>query len=140
MIKFYSSQRDFGWLSNFSRHAIEMDGKSWPTVEHYYQAMKATSTVAQDSIRLADTPGSAKRLGKQVAMRPDWEQVKMEIMKNALIAKFTQHPELRDKLMETGYDELVEDSPIDWEWGCGSDGRGENKLGKLLMEVRQELR
>lgn len=140
MIKFYSSRKDYGFLSNFSRHPITMDGRVWPTVEHYYQAMKSPSTVVQDSIRFADSPGSAKTLGKQVTIREDWEQVKMGIMKDALIAKFTQHPELRDLLMETGYEELIENSPIDWEWGCGSDGQGQNKLGKLLMEVRDEFR
>ncbi len=72
-------------------------------------------------------------------MRDDWEAVKEDVMINALRKKF-QSPELRQMLLSTGKQELIENSPYDRYWGCGRDGRGNNRLGKLLMQVREELR
>ena len=72
-------------------------------------------------------------------MRPDWDQVKRSIMKECCLAKFLQHPNLRQILMDTGSKELIEDSQTDFFWGCGSDGTGQNVLGQVLMEIRTEL-
>lgn len=91
-------------------------------------------------IRYADTPKIAARLGRSLPCRSDWEAVKVSIMKKAVLAKFIQHPELRKKLKETGSSYLVEHtvgSPRpDSIWGDGADGTGQNLLGKILMEVR----
>ena len=73
-------------------------------------------------------------------MRPDWDQVKRQVMKECVLAKFLQHKDLRDQLIATGDEVLIEDSPIDYYWGCGADDSGQNVLGQVLMEVRQELR
>jgi ribA/ribD-fused uncharacterized protein len=73
-------------------------------------------------------------------MRSDWDEVKYEAMKVVLTAKFLQHHDLRKQLMDTGTEELIEDSPVDYYWGCGADGSGKNMLGKLLMELREELK
>jgi ribA/ribD-fused uncharacterized protein len=73
-------------------------------------------------------------------MRPDWDEYKRFVMKECCMAKFLQHPELRKQLMDTGDEELMEDSPVDWYWGCGADGTGKNVLGQVLMEIREELK
>lgn len=81
-----------------------------------------------------------KQSGQKVKMRPDWDQVKDKAMYDCCMAKFLQHPDLRAKLMATGDEELVEQSPIDSYWGEGPDGKGLNKLGKILMRIRGELK
>jgi ribA/ribD-fused uncharacterized protein len=111
----------------------------FPTIEHYYQAMK--SERPQDWINIAkiSTPGGAKQAGKKLILRPNWEQTKLEFMENGLRAKF-QIPELKEKLLATGTAELVEGNYWnDTFWGV-CKGVGENHLGKLLMKIRGELR
>ena len=73
-------------------------------------------------------------------LRPDWEAVKDDVMRVAVRAKFTQHEELRELLLSTGDEALVEHTTNDAYWGDGGDGSGKNMLGKILMEVRAELR
>jgi ribA/ribD-fused uncharacterized protein len=68
--------------------------------------------------------------------RKDWPFVKEEIMHQALIYKFNAHPDLAERILSTGQSTLIEDSPVDWYWGIGSDGKGKNRLGVLLMKVR----
>lgn len=72
-------------------------------------------------------------------MRPDWDQVKRQVMYECCLAKFLQHADLRKKLLDTGDEVLIEDSPIDWYWGCGADGTGKSVLGQVLMQIRTEL-
>ena len=87
-------------------------------------------------------PGKAKGVGRRVALRPDWEEVKAEIMYEIVLSKFTQHPELAEKLLETGDKTLVEgNSWNDTCWGVNlQTGQGENRLGVILMRVREKLR
>jgi ribA/ribD-fused uncharacterized protein len=73
-------------------------------------------------------------------LRKDWEQVKDDIMRKAVLRKFETHLEIREILLATGAEEIVENSPIDYYWGCGKDGSGKNMLGQILMEVREILR
>lgn len=73
-------------------------------------------------------------------LRPDWEQVKDDVMRRAVRRKFEAHPELRQVLLATGAEPIVENAPKDWYWGCGKDGTGKNMLGRILMEVRAALR
>ncbi len=73
-------------------------------------------------------------------LRADWESVKEDVMRRALRAKFTAHPELRDLLLGTGDADLVENAPGDYYWGVGKDGSGKNRLGALLVELRAALR
>ncbi len=72
-------------------------------------------------------------------IRGDWEQVKEDIMRRALSQKFTEHGDLRQLLLGTGDEEIIENSPTDYYWGCGKDGTGKNRLGQILMEVREML-
>lgn len=141
-IYFYTAREEpYGCFSNFSRHGIDLDGAWWPTVEHYFQAQKFAGTPYANKIRTAFTPKQAADLGRsrQHPLRPDWEQVKDEIMLKAVRRKFELHTQLRKLLLATGAEELIENAPSDYYWGCGSDGSGQNKLGQILMRVRMEL-
>jgi ribA/ribD-fused uncharacterized protein len=142
-VYFYSKVAAYHELSNFSPHGFSLGGVYWPTVEHYFQAQKFPSDPDyQDRIRRARTPGEAKSLGRsrEVALRPDWEQVKEDVMRTAVRAKFTAHPGLAALLLGTGSVPLVENAPSDYYWGCGRTGTGKNRLGVLLMELRAALR
>lgn len=142
VINFYSASGEYGCFSNFSRHSIFLKGKRWPTSEHYFQAQKFAGTEHEEPIRLAGTPRVAADMGRdrKRPLRRDWEAVKDDIMREAVLAKFTQHEELREILLGTGDAELVEHTPRDSYWGDGGDGSGKNRLGQILMSVREELR
>lgn len=119
-----------------------MNGAWYPTVEHYFQAQKFHDAAYQEKIRQARAPKDAKTLGqtRQIPLRADWEEVKDEIMFEACLAKFQTHRDLKELLLATGDEELIENAPSDYYWGCGKDGTGQNKLGKVLMQVREKLR
>lgn len=141
-IYFYSKIDKFGDFSNFAKFGVEMDGKWWSTVEHYYQAMKFNDSKYQEKIRLSDTPKKAKALGfsRKIKCREDWDEIKDDIMYWAVLKKFETHATIRDRLLATGSDEIAESAPGDYYWGCGADGSGLNKLGKIIMLVRNKLR
>lgn len=141
-ILFYLKRDSYGWLSNFSPHGIEMKGLAWPTVEHYYQAQKVAGTDYEELIRHAHNPSTAKAMANDGTrpVRPDWEAVRYGIMQAAVLKKFETHKDLREFLLATGDEILVEESPTDYYWGCGADGTGQNNLGKILIEVRALLR
>src|SRR5262249_31069880 len=142
VIHFYSTAGEYGCFSNFSRHPITLDGKRWPTSEHYFQAQKFRGTEHEEAVRQCKTPREAAALGRsrKLPLRRDWESVKDRVMLEAVRTKFTQHDDLTAVLLGTGDAELVEHTPNDDYWGDGGDGRGKNKLGKILMSVRAELR
>lgn len=129
------------FLSNFYPCLVKYNGDdlSYPSVEHAYQAQKTRNVNDQIVICKARTPAEAKRIGRRVKIRSDWNEVKVGIMRELLLFKFG-HTELLQKLLATGDAELVEGNWWgDRFWGvCG--GRGENMLGKLLMEVRAKYR
>eukprot|EP00164_Ancoracysta_twista_P000328 GFYU01000454.1.p1 GENE.GFYU01000454.1~~GFYU01000454.1.p1 ORF type:complete len:311 (-),score=67.96 GFYU01000454.1:59-877(-) len=140
-IEFYIEKGTYGPFSNYSPDSVTVDDKEYPTTEHYFQAMKFITTDASyaEKVRLADTPGAAKRLGQKGKLRYDWEDVKEGIMMIALRAKFTQHEKLRRLLLGTGESYLVEHTKNDSYWGDGGNGLGYNRLGLSLMKVRREL-
>jgi ribA/ribD-fused uncharacterized protein len=141
-INFYRVNDPFGEFSNFARYPIRMAGKTWPTSEHYFQAQKYAGTPREEEILQAKTPALAARLGRdrKVKMRGDWESVKDQVMQEVVLAKFTQHEELRLLLLSTGDETLVEHTEKDAYWGDGGDGSGKNMLGQVLMRVREILR
>lgn len=142
-IYFYSAREDpYGCFSNFSAHAITLDGARWPTTEHYFQAQKFAGTPREEQVRLARTPKQAAEFGRdrKRPLRPDWELVKDDLMRRAMLAKFEQHPDIRAILLATGDEPIVENAPGDRYWGCGADGSGKNMLGIILEEVRAALR
>lgn len=141
-IYFYSTREKYGCFSNFSYHGFVLDDLYWPTSEHYFQAQKFINTPHLEQIRLVKTPKEAAKMGRQRTrpLRTDWEQVKDDIMQKAVLCKFSTHADIREILLSTNNEEIVENSPIDFYWGCGSDGSGKNMLGKILMEVREIIR
>jgi ribA/ribD-fused uncharacterized protein len=141
-IYFYSNREEpYGCFSNFSYHGFELDGAYWPTSEHYFQAQKFPETPHCEQIRQARTPKDAAKMGRDRSrpLRKDWEQVKDDIMRKAVLRKFETHAEIREILLATGDEEIVENAPGDYYWGCGKDGSGKNMLGQILMEVRDIL-
>ena len=141
-IRFFSKSETHREFSNFATFVIDLDGKRWPLVEHYYQAQKFADSKLQQKFRKAEKPVIAKRLADkyQAAARPDWTDMKDAVMERAMRCKFAQHEDLRRLLLSTGDDELAEAAPNDYYWGIGQDGTGQNKLGHLLMRIRAELR
>lgn len=142
IIRFYSpAELPYGAFSNFARYSFQADGIRWKTSEHYYQAQKFVHLQeCYDRIVAASTPKEAAQLGRSMPMlRNDWEARKIRAMKWALYHKFTQHDDLRVLLLETENWELIENSPVDFYWGCGRSGTGQNMLGKLLMQLRSHL-
>jgi N-glycosidase YbiA len=94
---FHEDYDEYGFCSNFFKSPILIDGKLWPTTEHYFQAMKfPTRPEHQEKIRTNNSPELAKKLGyESEGFRPDWNDVKDEMMYRALLAKFTQHSDIR---------------------------------------------
>lgn len=124
----------YDWLSNFARM-----GGAYPTAEHHYQAHKATSVEDAIWVMGAPTPKMAKRRGNGIACRSDWEDVKIDVMHQVLVLKFSESP-MADLLLMTGDSPLIEGNTWgDTFWGV-CRGRGQNILGELLMIVRQEIR
>ena len=124
---------DYFFLSNFYP-------TNFGSVEHHYQAAKTTDKAWRQRILDAPTAGIAKRLGRKAPVRPDWDEIKLQVMEDLVTQKFFAHPELATRLLATGDEELVE---ANW-WGDKfwgkHNGVGENHLGKILMKVRGELR
>ena len=141
VIYFYSCDDEYGNFSNFALYPIKLKQQIWPTTEHYFQAMKFKDKARQAQIRKANTPNLAAQMGRdrRFKLRPDWESSKETVMREALIAKFQQHAELAELLLGTGTAKIVEHTENDHYWGDGGDGSGKNRLGLLLMEVRQQL-
>jgi ribA/ribD-fused uncharacterized protein len=148
---------NFGFFSHFHPSPIVLDGEAWPTVEHFYQAQRSDDPAYRQAIRETTTPGRAKRLAARPDLsakaskhswfrlnnavpREDWHEVKLDIMRRADRAKYAQNPELAVLLLATGDAELIEDSSSEPFWGIGPNGLGHNWAGRVLMEIREEMR
>lgn len=142
-IYFYSAlEEPYGCFSNFSQHGFTLDDVYWPTSEHYFQAQKFANTPHEEKVRLAPTAKRSAQMGRERTrpLRADWEGVKEDVMRDALLAKFRAHDAIRDVLFGTGDETLIEKTTGDYYWGIGTQGTGKNRLGILLMEVRETLR
>ena len=151
-ILFYIREELYGWLSNFERTPFVVEGKMYPTNEHYYQSQKSKTPEIQEYIRGAPNATIAMGLGRMLEQQPydkyladDWDEgcgtdhpKKLDVMLKGLRHKF-MNPRLRQLLIETGDAVIHENSEDDLFWGIG-DGTGESWLGKLLMQVRKEIR
>lgn len=143
-----SFEGKYAFLSNFydSPFVGNIDEIEYPTVEHYFQAQKSLSLQERKMIAAAPTPGKAKRFGRHVDLRPDWEFKKLKVMKYALKRKFDTHPDLKKQLLATDDAILIEGNT--WHdnfWGDCSCPKceniaGKNNLGKLLMMLRDEYK
>jgi ribA/ribD-fused uncharacterized protein len=143
VIYFYSAlEEPYGCFSNFSAHGFELDGEWWKTSEHYFQAQKFAGTEHVEKIRRALSPKEAARMGRERnrPLRADWEEVKDYVMRRAVLRKFETHADIREVLLSTDDEELIEATTGDYYWGAGTNGTGQNKLGLILMEVRKALK
>ena len=131
----------YRFLSNFASSPMMIDGKYYSTVENYYQSQKTLDEKESERVRLAMHPGAAKRLGRRCELREDWDEIKDEIMMKGLRAKFSRD-DMKKELLATNDDILEEgNSWGDRYWGVDSNtGIGKNKLGKFLMQLRDEIR
>jgi ribA/ribD-fused uncharacterized protein len=142
-ILFYSArEQPYGCFSNFSAHGFTLDDLWWPTSEHYFQAQKFVGTPYFERLCRASSPKQVAELGRRrnFPLRQDWEEVKDDVMRRAVLCKFETHAEIRAVLLGTGDEEIVENTTRDYYWGCGTNGSGRNMLGLILVEVRQVLR
>ena len=137
MIKFFGYKHP---LSNFYERDTKIGPFIYPTNEHWFQSENCADFYDKIDVIMADGPKEAKKLGREFEMRDNWDEIKVLYMYKGLRAKFTKNRDLMKYLLDTGDAELVEDSPYDSYWGRGRDWKGENKMGKLLMRLRDELR
>ncbi len=144
VIKFYGRTKPdpkYWPFSNFYSASFFYKNKLWKTSEHAYQAMKFNNEMVQETIRLLKTPKEAAIMGRKLCdIKHDWDSIKDEIMYDVCLTKFSQNEDIKRLLVSTEDAILVEDSQTDDYWGCGDDGAGQNKLGFVLMKVRENLR
>ena len=128
-------------LGTHSFFNFELEGKVWPSVEHYFQGMKFTDDARQEQIRAAASPQQARKLGRKrhKSFRSDWKQVRETVITRGVYTRCRTHPELTEELLATGDQKIVENSNFDYFWGCGRDRRGRNAYGRVLMNVRAKL-
>lgn len=130
---------NYQFLSNFYSAPLEYDGRKYLNSEAAFHSMKCLDSVSRDKFKNLN-PSDAKRLGRSVILRTDWDSVKDSIMKEITRAKFEQNPDIAKLLIETGDCILIEGNWWgDHYWGV-CNGTGQNKLGKILMEIRTELK
>lgn len=139
-----SFQGEFRFLSNFYPAEVEIDGIVFPTAEHAFQAQKTLSERWRRYISHQSTPRLAKKIGRELELREDWEEIKVNVMLGTLAVKFGSHDDLGDLLLATGRRQLVEGNTWgDIFWGCvrrQGVWRGKNHLGRTLMKIRALLK
>jgi ribA/ribD-fused uncharacterized protein len=144
-IRFYrANEKPYGAFSNLYPRSIEFEGRLYPTSEHAYQAGKAIKPAVREWILSAPTPALAAMAAHGLYVWdvvPNWAQIKFDRMRAVLRAKFDQHPDLKELLLSTRHARLVEsgtvNNAVNRLWG-EVNGKGENKLGVMLMELREE--
>ena len=146
-IPFYrANEKPYGAFSNLFRRPMEFEGRVYPTAEHAYQAGKARKDEVREWILSAPTPSLVAMAAHGLYtwdIVPEWSRTKFDRMRKVLKAKFSQHEDLKKLLLSTGNARLVEagrtDNAVNRTWG-EVNGKGQNMLGVLLMEVRDEIR
>ena len=146
-IRFYrANEKPYGVFSNLYRREVVYEGLTFQTSEHAYQAGKARKENVRDWLMAAPSPGLLAMAAHGLYVwdvHPDWSKIKFNRMKEILYAKYTQHNDLKELLLSTGNKRLVEvatvDNAVNRLWG-EVNGKGQNKLGELLMEVRAQIR
>ena len=135
--------REFYVLDNFASFAVDYQGRRWPTSEHAYQASHFFETAPElaDEIYKARSAHEAYKIAKANADKvpDDWHDIKVGIMEEIVRAKCEQNPYVKQKLLDTGDLDIIEDSPKDNFWGWGKDRDGRNELGRVWMRLRDEL-
>lgn len=141
-IKFYRTNEPYGCFSNFAEYPIDLNGRLWPTNEHFIQAQKFVGTDYEEEIRLASTAMEAAKMGRDRnhLLRKDWEDCKDDVMHLAILTKIEQHKTVKDILLSTGNCTLVEHTRSDAYWVDNGDGTGKNMLGIILMKIRASIK
>lgn len=140
MNRITSFDGEHAFLSNFHPSPVTFEGTIYPTVEHAFQAAKTDDPRERAAVLAQATPGGAKRLGRRLTLRPDWDEARVPVMHVLVYEKFANHPDLAERLLATGDAELVEGNGWgDVFWGV-CRGVGANNLGRILMQVRAQLR
>jgi len=135
----FTKETGYDFLSNFYPSTVSFEGTLYPTVEHAYQAAKTIDPKIREIIKKANGPGEAKKLGQGIKVREDWFEVRLDVMRKLIREKFS-NPFLTHRLISTGDSELILGNKWnDKFWGI-CRGVGENWLGKILMEVREDLK
>lgn len=135
----FTKETGYDFLSNFYPSTVSFEGMLYPTVEHAYQAAKTIDPKIREIIKKANGPGEAKKLGQGIKVREDWCEVRLDVMRKLIREKFS-NPFLTHRLISTGDSELILGNKWnDKFWGI-CRGVGENWLGKILMEVREDLK
>jgi len=136
----YFDDEEHGYLSNFHFSPILINDRMYDTVEHFFQASKATNNSEHNMVRTTRTPGKSKTMGRIIQLRENWEEIKFKVMLKGVRMKFNSHSYLGKLLIKTGDLELIEGNTWnDKIWGV-YNGVGTNWLGKILMQVRKELK
>ena len=142
-IRFYRSENAYGFLSNLYPRHIDFEGRTFTCSEAAYQFGKPRDRTVAEWLVNAPKPRFCALAAHALLpydIRDNWNGVKIERMRNVLWAKFSQHLDLREQLLQTGNATLIEESRTDAFWGIGASGKGKNMLGALLMELREKLR
>jgi ribA/ribD-fused uncharacterized protein len=131
---------EYRFLSNFWIAPVTYEGITYPSSEHAYQAAKSLNPAIREVFFMLDSPAEAKSMGQQIIMRPDWEDVRINVMRDIVTAKFEQNEDLMDLLMATKCRDLIEGNTWgDRFWGQCPLGTGRNELGKILMGIRDDI-
>lgn len=141
-IKFYKEFGEYGYLATYSNHSFVVDGILYKTSEHYYQSKKFFDKETINKVINASTPKEASNIGRDInnKKRDDWKIIKKDIMFDAVYFKFKQNQDIMKKLLDTGNEEIIEETVKENYWGCGPNHDGENNYGKILCKVREKLR
>jgi len=138
--KIESFSGNYRWLSNFAPVKVTLDGVEYPSTEHAYQAAKTLNLSEREKIQQLASPGQAKREGRKITMRPDWEEIKESVMLDLTRQKYQNDSMYQVLLLGTKDLEIEEGNNWgDVYWGI-CKGVGDNRLGKILMQVRQEIK
>ncbi|ABS83792.1 COG3236 protein [Bacillus phage 0305phi8-36] len=141
-IRFYSGSDNYSEFSCMSKHPVVIAGTEYPTLEHYYHAQKFIDLEPVEEILATNNPFEARRLGQRTdyPIHEDWDVMKEHVMFVGLIHKFKQHEWLRTLLLSTGDKELIHHSDRDRYWGQSVTGKGKNRLGIMIMNVRERIK
>lgn len=141
-IHFYKEKGPYGYLASYAPYGFVKDALYWKTTEHYYQAQKFRDTDLRIKIALAETPHLASELGRNplFKIRDNWDIIRSDKMFEAVYLKFRVNYEIAVLLVETQNEIIIEDTVKENYWGCGPNGDGENRYGKILCEVREIIK
>ena len=141
-VDFYKEFGDLGYLANYSEHGFFKDGIYYKTVEHYYQSKKFNDKELVNKVIRSETPKEASNIGRDRdnKRKDNFKRIKLDVMHEGVLEKFRQNRDIRAKLIETRNDEIREMTVKESYWGVGPDKNGANHIGKILMEVRDEVK